>query len=48
MDSSAANTLSDVDCSGISSFVLSSHDDDDIPIDLLLVGDFMEIDESMI
>jgi len=46
MDSSAANILSDADCSGISSFVLSSHDNDDIPINLSLVGDFMEIDKS--
>ena len=46
MDSSAANTLSDADYSGISSPVLSSHDEDDISIDPSLVGDFMEIDES--
>ncbi len=46
IDSSAANTLSDADYSGISSPVLSSHDNDDIPIDPSLINDFIKINES--
>src|SRR6266498_3032244 len=46
INSSAANTLSDANYSGISSPILSSHDDDDIPIDPSLVNDFIKIYES--
>ncbi len=46
MDSSAANTLSDVDYSGILNPIFSFYDDDDIFIDPSLIGDFMEINKS--